>query len=513
MSLESKEKRAPGGVSRLTRVTAATRRTSDSAARAILRLILPGMRGMSADSGPVELLLNGQHVPLSSVLVQTTLLDFLRDRGLTGAKEGCAEGECGACTVLIVTHTDAGTAYRPVNSCLLFAPMMAGREIYTVEALARGGELSGAQSAMAAAGGSQCGYCTPGFVMSLFAEYYRPGREGLCDPHAMGGNLCRCTGYRPIRDAALSLGAPPDGEFLRRLSDPVPPVEPLRYESADSSFLRPGSLEECIALAKRDPETKWIAGGTDVAVESNLRFRRWPRMASLEGVAELREFANGPARVRIGAGLPLTDIAERWADAPEAFRQWIPQFASPALRNRATLGGNLGTASPIGDAPPLLIALGAEVHLAGPDGRRSLPVESFFTGYRRTAAVPGELMCAVEIPKPHAAFTRFYKVAKRRMDDISTVAAAMAIDTDTAGRVTHARFAFGGVAAVPLRAVAVEEAVMGRVWNLDAVHRAQAALDRLLAPISDHRGSAEYRKEAAKSLVEKFWWERAEVAA
>jgi xanthine dehydrogenase small subunit len=244
-----------------------------------------------------------------------------------------------------------------------------------------------------------------------------------------------------------------------------------------------------------------------------LRFRRWKQIVSLEAVEELREFDNGPARVRIGAGLPLSDLAERWLDAPEALTQWIPQFASPALRNRATLGGNLATASPIGDGAPLLIALGAEVHLAGPNGRRSVPVESFFTGYRRTVAEPAELICAVEIPKPCAAFTRFYKVAKRRMDDISTVAAAMALDVDANGRVTRARFAFGGVAATPLRAIAAEEAVIGRSWNLNAVHRAQAALDRMLAPISDHRGSAAYRKEAAKSLVEKFWWERQEVAA
>jgi xanthine dehydrogenase small subunit len=391
--------------------------------------------------------------------------------------------------------------------------MVAGQEIYTVEALARGGKLADAQTAMAAAGGSQCGYCTPGFVMSLFAEHYRPGREGKCDPHAMGGNLCRCTGYRPIRDAALSLGRPREDQFRRRLANPAPRLGAIRCEEGGASFLRPSSLEECFAVARRNPEAKWIAGGTDLVVESNLRFRRWKQIVSLEAVEELREFESSATRVRIGAGLPLSDVAERWMDAPEAFRQWIPQFASPALRNRATLGGNLATASPIGDGPPLLIALGAEVHLAGPNGRRSVPVESFFTGYRRTVSEPGELICAVEIPKPSAEFTRFYKVAKRRMDDISTVAAAMAVDVDQNGRVTRARFAFGGVAATPLRAVAAEEAVIGRIWNLDAVHRAQAALDRTLAPISDHRGSAEYRKESAKSLVEKFWWERQEVAA
>ena len=456
-----------------------------------------------------DFLLNGQRVPIRDIPVQMTLLDFLRERGLTGAKEGCAEGECGACTVLMAGER----GYRPVNSCLLFVPMMAGQEIYTVEALARNGELAEAQKAMVASGGSQCGYCTPGFVMSLFAEHYRPGREGACDPHAMGGNLCRCTGYRPIQQAALSLGAPPDDEFRSRLSQPPPELGPAHYEAVDGAFHRPSTLEECFALQRKYPEIKWIAGGTDLGVESNLRFRRWPYLGSLEGVVELREFADTDAGVHIGAGLPLSDIAARWTDAPEAFREWTPLFASPTLRNRATLGGNLATASPIGDGAPLLIALRAALVLAGPNGERSIPVESFFKGYRRTAAEPGELIRSIVIPKPLAPLTRFYKVAKRRLDDISTVAAAMAVSLDAAGRVTQARFAFGGVAATPLRAVSAEEAATGRTWNQATVERVQAALDHMLTPISDHRGSAEYRKEVAKSLVEKFWWERQEAAA
>jgi xanthine dehydrogenase small subunit len=468
---------------------------------------------MGAESGPVNFLLNGNPVSVSGVPVQTTLLDWLRAHGLTGAKEGCAEGECGACTVLLVHQHAGGAAYQPVNSCLLFVPMLDGQEIYTVEALARNGEMAAAQKAMAAGGGSQCGYCTPGFVMSLFAEQYRPDREGPCDPQSMGGNLCRCTGYRPIAQAAADLGPAPDDDFRRRLARPAPRLQPIQYADGESLFLRPDSLEECFALAARHPDSKFIAGGTDLGVESNLRFRRWNPIVSLEAITELREFTDSEARVRIGAGLPLSDIAAHWKNPPAAFKQWLPLFASPALRNRATLGGNLATASPIGDGAPLLIALGAMVHLAGMKGRRSVPVESFFTGYRRTAAEPGELICAVEIPKPVAAITSFYKVAKRRLDDISTVAAAMALDLDHAGRVKQARFGFGGVAATPLRSIAAEQAVIGHTWNLAAVARAQAALDRTLQPISDHRGSALYRKEVAKSLIEKFWWEYEGAAA
>jgi xanthine dehydrogenase small subunit len=461
----------------------------------------------------VDFLLNGVPVSVGGIPVQTTLLDWLRSRGLTGAKEGCAEGECGACTVLVVHQGANGTVYQPVNSCLLFVPMLAGQEIYTVEALARNGEMAAAQKAMAAGGGSQCGYCTPGFVMSLFAEHYRPGRQGACDPHSMGGNLCRCTGYRPIAQAAYDLGPPPDDDFLRRLACPAPRIEAVRYDDGAASFFRPSSLDECFALAAEHPDLRWISGGTDLGVESNLRFRRWNRIASLEAVAGLREFTRSAAGLRIGGALPLSDIAAQWHDPPAAFEQWLPLFASPALRNRATLGGNLATASPVGDGAPLLIALGAVIHLAGPAGRRTVPVESYFTGYRRTAAQPGELIAAIEIPRPIPAFTAFYKVAKRRLDDISTVAAAMALDLDAAGRVKQARFGFGGVASTPLRAIAAEEAVIGRPWNMAGVERAQAALDRTLLPISDHRGSAEYRKEVAKSLVEKFWWQLEEAAA
>jgi xanthine dehydrogenase small subunit len=469
----------------------------------------------SASHKSFSLNLNGRNVSIEpgDCGVHTTLLDLLRQRGLTGAKEGCAEGECGACTVLVVADEAGGSAYRAVNSCLMLAPMAAGCEIYTVEALAARGELCEAQKAMAVAGGSQCGYCTPGFVMSLVAEQYRPGRVGPCETAALGGNLCRCTGYRPIRDAALSLGPAPEGAFRDRLSLPAPRIEPVTYAADDSTFERPATLEECFAIAAEHPDAQWIAGATDMSVDANLKFRRWPYLVSLEGVAELRQFEETRDYVRIGAALPLTEIALRWSSAPPVFHDWLLLFASPPIRNRATLGGSLVTASPIGDSAPLLMALDAVVHIAGARGRRTVPVASFFTGYRRTVLEPGELLTAIEIPKPFASSIQFYKAAKRRVDDISTVAAGISMDLDTVGRVTRAVFAFGGVAVVPLRLYAAEEAALGQRWNQAAVERVQSALDRTLKPISDHRGSAEYRVEVAKSLVEKFWWERQEAAA
>ena len=269
--------------------------------------------------------------------------------------------------------------YRVVNSCLMFLPMAAGREIYTVEALAVDGELSDAQRAMASGGGSQCGYCTPGFVVSLFAEQYRPDRTGPCDTMALAGNLCRCTGYRPIRDAARSLGPAPEDEFRQRLDRAGARARAVldRVDSRDPRRWTPAW--PCCAT---HPGAKVVAGATDLGVESNLFARRWPHLISLDAIEELREFSSTSERVTIGAALPLNEIGERWTDAPDAFREWLALFASPLIRNRATIGGNLATASPIGDAAPMLLALDAIVHVAGSSGRRSIPLSSFFTGYR-----------------------------------------------------------------------------------------------------------------------------------
>ena len=250
-----------------------------------------------------------------------------------------------------------------------------------------------------------------------------------------------------------------------------------------------------------------------MGVESNLRGRRWGHLVSLEAIAELREFSETTDSIRIGAALTLNEIAQHWNDAPEAFRQWLPLFASPAIRNRATLGGNLSTASPIGDGAPLLAAFDARLHLAKPGGRRIVPLSQFFTGYRSTVLEAAELIIAVEIPKPLSAFSRFYKVAKRRMDDISTVAAGFSMEWNPAGRIVRARFVFGGVAPVPLRVEAAEKAAIGERWNEATVRRVQTVLARTLNPIGDHRGSAEYRLAIAQSLVEKFWWDRQEAAA
>jgi len=448
----------------------------------------------SATAG-FEFVLNGETVRENGIAPQVTLLDYIRGRGLTGAKEGCAEGECGACAVLFVAPGTFGTTYQPVNSCLVPLPAASGHEVYTVESLAESGALCEAQRAMAERGGSQCGYCTPGFVVSMFAEQFRPHRHGF-DADTLGGNLCRCTGYRPIRDAMQSLGSPPDTALRRRLEFPAPRVLPLHYESAGGRFSRPCSLTECLRLAATDDAAQFVAGNTDLGVMTNLKYRRFPHLISLDDVPELRQFRDRPDMVEIGAGLTLTEIGERWEAAPDLFRDWLRLFASPLIRSRATLGGNLATASPIGDAAPMLLALDAELVIASLKGERTVPLDSFFRAYRQTSLERGEVIKSVRIPKPLPTHARFYKVAKRRVDDISTVAAGFAIRTDSS-----ARIAFGGVAPIPLRVVETEEAIVRGDLEL-----AKDILRRTLRPMSDHRGSADYRLAMAQSLLEKFVW-------
>jgi len=346
-------------------------------------------------------------------------------------------------------------------------------------------------------GGSQCGYCTPGFVVSMFAQ--QCGRQPGFDPGALSGNLCRCTGYRPIRDAMQSLGPPSDSTLRRRLELPAPPVVPMHYESSAGRFSRPCSLSECLRLAAGEAESQFVAGNTDLGVMTNLRGRRFPHLIGLDGVPELREFRETAAMVEIGAGLTLTEIGERWTNAPEVFRQWLRLFASPLIRNRATLGGNLATASPIGDAAPMLLALDADLRIAGVRGERIIPLHSFFLGYRQTALDHGELIRSVLIPKPLPTHVHFYKVAKRRVDDISTLAGGIATRTDESGRTQSARIALGGVAPIPLRAFEAEGAMVR-----DDPQGAKAILGRTLKPIGDHRGSAAYRLAMAQNLLDKF---------
>ncbi|WP_341947300.1 FAD binding domain-containing protein [Microbacterium sp. LWH11-1.2] len=475
---------------------------------------------------------NGRVRPLDGVAAHTTALDWLRDTGLSGSKEGCAEGECGACAMLLATPTpEGGTAWTPVNACLVPVYALNGQEIVTAEGLGSPDALHPVQEKLAEAGGSQCGYCTPGFACSMAGEYYRSERtpaettpaeggtghdDGIpshdaehgpngFDLHALSGNLCRCTGYRPIRDAAYTLGDPEaDDPLQQRLAAPAPAAVPTVAEVDGSRFIRPASLAEALRLLREEPEALLVAGSTDWGVEVNIRGRRAPLVIAIEQLDELRTLHHDDDVLEIGAALPLSEVEKRLGGAVPLLAKLFPQFASRLIRNRATFGGNLGTGSPIGDTPPALLALGARLVLASVDGEREVELAEYFTGYRQTIRRPDELIRAVRIPLPLASVTAFHKIAKRRFDDISSVAIAFALDIED-GIVTAARIGLGGVAATPLRAYAAEEALIGRPWNIATVRAASEILGAEGTPMSDHRASADYRSLMLNTALLKLY--------
>ncbi|MFG3154971.1 xanthine dehydrogenase small subunit [Streptomyces sp. NPDC048219] len=462
---------------------------------------------------------NGKSTPISPAAPQTTVLDFLRDRGLTGTKEGCAEGECGACSVLVARPgVNKPTDWVAVNACLVPVASLDGQEIVTSEGLATAGEpgtppaLHPVQEEMAVRGGSQCGYCTPGFVCSMAAEYYRPDRCAHADTdagaadghdsehgpngfdlHSLSGNLCRCTGYRPIRDAAFAVGAPTEDDPLARRREQSPPAPvATEYTRDGSAFVRPGSLAEAVRLLRERPDAVVVAGSTDWGVEVNIRSRRADCVVAVDRLPELRELRVESDHIEIGAAQTLTEIERRLDGNVPLLAELFPQFASRLIRNSATLGGNLGTGSPIGDSPPVLLALEASLVLADADGERVVPLADYFTGYRQSVRRPGELIRAVRIPLPLSPVTAFHKIAKRRFDDISSVAVAFALDIQD-GVVRKARIGLGGVAATPIRALATEAALEDKPWVTETVETAAQVLQAQGTPMNDHRASADYR--------------------
>ena len=410
---------------------------------------------------------NRESASLDGIPPHTTALDWLREQGLTGAKEGCAEGECGACAILVAresTDGDGSTEWVSVNACLIPAGVLEGQEVLTAEGLGTPKALHPVQQELAVRGGSQCGYCTPGFVCSMAAEFYRAGRcappednsdhtehtepaehaddehgpNGF-DLHALSGNLCRCTGYRPIRDAAYALGEPAaDDELAARREQAPPPVRSVRMAADGAELVRPAELAGALELLAERPDAVLVAGSTDWGVEVNLRGSRAPLVVAIGQVPELRGLSIGADEIRLGAALTLTEIERRLDGAVPLLAELFPQFASRLIRNGATLGGNLGTASPIGDSPPALLALEARLVLASVRGEREVPLADYFTGYRQSVRAADELIKEVVVPRPLAALTAFHKIAKRRFDDISSVAVAFALDLDDDGVVSRA---------------------------------------------------------------------------
>lgn len=479
-----------------------------------------------------ELTVNGQQRTLKDIGAHTTALDWLRGCGLTGAKEGCAEGECGACAVLIAQPAESAqsddadqTAWASVNSCLIPAAALNGQEVVTAEGLGSPTDLHPVQSELAANGSSQCGYCTPGFACSMAAEFYRCGRGDNAlgaddevpadaergpngfDLHALSGNLCRCTGYRPIRDAAFALSDPErDDPLAARRRQPAPGPVATDIAADDGRFVRPGTLAETLDLMAENPDATVIAGATDFGVDVNQRGRRERLLIAVDGIVELRTFNVTDSHVEIGAALSLSEVERKLDGRIPLLAGMLPQFASRLIRNRATIGGNLGTGSPIGDAPPTLLALGARLVLVSRTGEREVDLDGYFTGYRQTVRRDDELIKAIRIPLPVAPLTAFHKIAKRRFDDISSVAIAIAVEVAD-GVITRARIGVGGAAATPLRAHETEQALLGKPWSEETLNEAATVLGREGTPMDDHRASAAYRQMMLSQALKKFYAE------
>jgi len=466
----------------------------------------------------LKFILNGRPVRAEGISPNLTLLEYLRSTGLTGTKEGCAEGDCGACSVAIIERDANGRpAYRAVNSCLMPVCLVAGREIISVEGVACAKQMHPVQQKMVESHGSQCGYCTPGFICSLFEGYYRDDLRSPEDlDEQLAGNLCRCTGYRPIRDAAIKAFAervdPSSDAFVSRLEHSSGKFSAVKYESNGENFLRPAMLAEMFQMLDTHPDAKLIAGATELGLDITKRFKKFTTLISTEGVRELKIVQCTDAEWRIGAAVTLTDIGDKLVEEFPMLGDMLRVFGSRQIRNRATMGGNLVTASPIGDSAPVLLALDAKVLLASRDRERILRLGEFFVAYRQTALQAGEILKAIVIPRgaSQPGLTRktaWLKVSKRREMDISTVAAAFVVDLNSQNVIRHARLAYGGVAAMPSRALTTESVLVGKTWSDETVQSALPLLRTEFSPISDVRGSAEYRCGMITGLLEKFYFD------
>ncbi|WP_171120155.1 MULTISPECIES: xanthine dehydrogenase small subunit [unclassified Ruegeria] len=450
----------------------------------------------------ITFLLNGETVELSDVDPAATLLDWLRDdRGLTGTKEGCNEGDCGACTVMV---TDEGGA-KALNSCILFLPQLHGKAVRTVEgASSPNGDAHPVQQAMVDLHGSQCGFCTPGFVMSMVASH----ANGTTDHDTqLAGNLCRCTGYAPIIRAAEAAEQHPVPEWITG-DQTFSCSKILRGEAAgrgaEPPYL-PNSADELAELYAQYPDATLVAGATDVGLWVTKQLRDLDPVIFLSRCEDLKQITITDEEIRFGAMVDMNRMGAALSDLHPSYAEMIRRYASVQVRHAATVGGNIANGSPIGDNPPALIALGATLHLRKADERRSMPLEDFFIDYGKQDRAPGEFVEAVSFPR-QADRLKAYKLSKRFDQDISAVCGCFNI-TVSEGTVTQARIAFGGMAGTPKRATHVEAALIGKQWTAAIIQAALPAFADDYQPLTDMRASATYRLETAKAMLERYFLE------
>jgi xanthine dehydrogenase small subunit len=481
------------------------------------KTLVSPLKFVPLQSSPLRFWHRGEVMNLGNVPPDRTLLDLLReDLRLTATKEGCAAGDCGACTVVVAEAVDGRLVYRAVNSCIKPAHAIDGQALWTAADLAKNdGALHPVQQAMVNCHGSQCGFCTPGFVMSLFALYQRTVAQGQAvDSHsaheALSGNLCRCTGYRPIVQAACSLQAD-----AAQAMDEQPIVAALHqlaaYPQTTGDYLRPSTLHALLQARAQHPQAQLIAGATDAGLWITQDLRRLPQIIDLTRVAELRRVEHYPQHIAIGAAVNLQDAFEALAADRPVVAPFGERFAGWPVRQSGTLGGNVANGSPIGDSMPLLIALGAQVVLMawrkGKAVHRHVPLDRFYTGYRQSLLAPDEVLAWVVVPRPAPGeWLGAYKVSKRQEDDISAVCLAVQLHVE-GGRISTARIGAGGVAATPARAVQTEAALIGQPWNEATLAAAQQTIAQEFSPLSDLRASADYRRTILGQLLRRAWLE------
>ena len=468
----------------------------------------------------IRFLLNGRDVAVGDVGADRTLLDFLRlDRRLTGTKEGCAEGDCGACTVLVGRLAGAGLVYEPVNACIRFLASLDGCHVVTVEHLSGpGGRLHPVQQAMIDHHGSQCGFCTPGFVMSLYALWMEtPEPTETQVETALQGNLYRCTGYAPIVRAAVAVSryGTPAADYLATERDATTArLRALRdgrrvvTGPADNRAILPADVDDLAAVLLEHPAATIVAGATDVGLWVTKFLRPIGPAVFIGHLDGLRSVETGPDAVTVGAGVTYTDCQAVIAETFPHLAPYWDRIAGWQVRNMGTVGGNIANGSPIGDTPPVLIALGAEVTLRHGTARRTMPLQDFFVDYGKQDRAPGEFVESIRIPRPAPGqIDAAYKISKRRDEDISSVAVGISVQLSD-GKITACRIAFGGMAATPKRAAGAEAALLGQRWTEAAFDAAARALAQDFTPLTDWRASADYRMRSAQNLLRRFFLEQ-----
>ncbi|OZG70132.1 xanthine dehydrogenase small subunit [Hahella sp. CCB-MM4] len=461
----------------------------------------------------IKFLLNNELHSVENFDPNTTVLNYLRnDLNRCGTKEGCASGDCGACTVVVGELENGKVRYKSINSCITFLPALHGKQLLTVEDLKQGDQLHPAQQAIVDCHGSQCGFCTPGFVMSLYAlnkNHPSPSKDEAME--ALSGNLCRCTGYRPIVDAALNMGSypscqttePSTTEQLQAINDGCTAT----LSNSVSHYFSPTSIDELAQLLIDYPKARLLAGGTDLALEVTQFHRDLSTIVYVGNVAELKTVTETESSLVIGSAVTYNQCVERLEQEYPELGEMIERLGSLQIRNQGTIGGNIGNASPIGDMPPVLIALDATMTLRRGHNTRTIKVADYFHDYKVTDLKPNEFIQSIEVPKAKPGHVlKIYKISKRIDDDISAILGALYFHIENQ-KVQTFTAAFGGMAAIPKRALHCEAALQGQPWNELNVESAMQALELDFKPLSDVRASAEYRMDVAKNLLMKSFLE------